>query len=206
MCNDYRLELGIAAIAEDFDDLEINIDAPEGMPNVEARQDIRITDTAPIVRSVEGRRDAGELVNRRWSWPGPSGAPVYNYRSEGREFTERRCLILADGFYEFTAPEDPKQKRKDKWLFTMASHDWFCIAGIWQRLDDGAEAFTMLTIPAGDDVRPFHPKRQIVPLPRNRWADWLDTTVPAKEVLNALPKGSLTVTRVYPPPREAALL
>lgn len=101
MCNDYRLEVDIASIAEDFEDLEINIDMPEGVPNVEAREDIKITDTAPIVRSSEGAK-LGELVNRRWSWPGPSGKPVYNYRSEKREFASHRCLILCDGFYEFT--------------------------------------------------------------------------------------------------------
>ena len=50
MCNDYRLEVEIASIMEDFDALEINIEAPEGIPNVEPRADIKMTDTAPIVR------------------------------------------------------------------------------------------------------------------------------------------------------------
>lgn len=132
MCNDYRLEVEIASIMEDFDELEVNIEAPEGIPNVEPRADIKMTDTAPIIRSIEGTRAAGELVNRRWSWPGQNKKPVYNYRSEGREFTSHRCLILADGFYEFTKPEDTKQKRQNKWLFTMQDHRWFCIAGIWR--------------------------------------------------------------------------
>ena len=100
MCNDYRLEVDIASIAEDFENLEINIDMPEGAPNVPAREDIKITDMAPIVRSSEGKA-LGELVNRRWSWPGPSKKPVYNFRSEGREFASNRALILSDGFYEF---------------------------------------------------------------------------------------------------------
>ncbi len=127
MCNDYRLEVDIASIAQDFDDLKIKINMPEGTPNVEAREDIKISDLAPIVRSGEVR-GTGQLVNRRWSWAGQGGKPVYNFRSEGREFTSHRCLILADGFYEFTQPEDPKQKRKTKWLFTLRDHDWFCIA------------------------------------------------------------------------------
>ncbi len=55
MCNDYRLEVDIASIAEDFDGLEINIDMPEGAPNVPAREDVRITDTAPIVKSTAPR-------------------------------------------------------------------------------------------------------------------------------------------------------
>jgi len=202
MCNDYRLEVEIASIMEDFDDLEINIETPEGIPNVEPRADIKMTDVAPIVRTVDGRRGAGQLVNRRWSWPGQNKRPVYNYRSEGRDFTSHRCLILADGFYEFTDPEVPKQKRLDKWLFTMLDHRWFCIAGIWRSHPEIGEAFTMLTMDAGEDVAPYH-HRQIIPLPRDRWADWLDPTVPAQDVLGYMPKGSLPVTRVYPPPPEA---
>src|SRR3546814_9441491 len=91
MCNDYRLEVDIASIAEDFENLEINFDMPEGVPNVEAREDIKITDIAPIVRSSEGSK-LGELVNRRWSWPGPTGKPVSNFRSERRDFSSHRCL------------------------------------------------------------------------------------------------------------------
>lgn len=197
MCNDYRLEVDIASIAEDFDDLKIKIKVPEGTPNVAAREDINITDIAPIVRSVEGERGAGELINRRWSWPGPGGKPVYNFRSDDREFTSGRCLILADGFYEFTAPE-PGHKRKTKWLFTLADHRWFCIAGIWRSHPEIGEAFTMLTMEPGDDIAPFH-RRQIIPLTRNQWADWLDPSVPAQDVLKVLPKGSLPATRVYPP-------
>lgn len=196
MCNDYRLEVGIASIMEDFEDLEIAVEAPEGTPNVAAREDIKITDMAPIVRSAAAG-GGGELVNRRWSWPGQHGKPVYNFRADGREFTSKRCLILADGFYEFTKPADPKQKLKDKWLFTMAGHPWFCIAGIWRESPVG-EAFTMLTLDPGEDVAPYH-DRQIVPLPRDRWAAWLDPSVPAHEVLGVMPKGSLEVTQVYPP-------
>lgn len=196
MCNDYRLEVDIASIVEDFDDLKIKIRMPEGTPNVEAREDIKISDIAPIVRSG-GTRGTGELLNRRWSWAGQGGKPVYNFRSEGREFTSHRCLILADGFYEFTKPEDPKQKRKTKWLFTLCDHPWFCIAGIWRETPDG-EAFTMLTMEPGEDIAPYH-SRQIIPLTRDQWCDWLDPTVPASAVLRTLPKGSLTAAQVYPP-------
>ena len=122
MCNDYRLEVEIASIMEDFDDLEIKIETPEGVPNVEARADIKMTDVAPIVRTVDkdpgNRRAVGELVNRRWSWPGQNRKPVYNFRSEGREFTSGRCLILADGFYEFTDPMTEAEAQDQ-----MAVHD-----------------------------------------------------------------------------------
>ena len=197
MCNDYRLEVDIASIMEDFDDLKIKIETPEGTPNVEAREDIKITDVAPIVRGIEGRRGIGELVNRRWSWPAPNGKPVHNFRSEGRTFNSHRCLILADGFYEFTKPSDLKQKRQNKWLFTLRDHSWFCIAGIWRESPAG-EAFTMLTMNAGEDIAPYH-HRQIIPLARDQWVDWLDPHVPAGDVLGYLPAGSLKVEQVYPP-------
>lgn len=203
MCNDYRLEIDIASIAEDFDDLQIKLDAPEGMPNVPAREDIRITDSAPIVRSGE-RRGSGELVNRRWSWPGPRGKPVYNFRSEGREFASHRCLILCDGFYEFTDPADKAQKRLDKWLFTLKGHRWFAMAGVWREYEEG-EAFSLLTMDAGPDVAPFH-HRQIIPLARESLIDWLDPEVPAEQVLRWMPGGSLDVIQVYgAPPAQGAL-
>jgi len=145
MCNDCRLEVDVASIVEDFADLKIKIAFPEGTPNVAAREDIKITDIAPIVRTADGERRTSELLNRRWSWPGHKGKPVYNFLSEGRDFTSHRCLILPDGFYEFTIPTDPKQKRQDKWLFTMRDHPWFWIAGIWRKSPVG-EAFPMLTM------------------------------------------------------------
>jgi putative SOS response-associated peptidase YedK len=120
MCNDYRLLTDGATLFKDFSQTKIKIRFSEGKPNLEARDDIKITDTAPIVRAIDGEPEAGDLVQRRWSWPGQKGKPVYNFRSEGREFGSGRCLIPADGFYEFTDPADKKKKCKDKWLFTTA--------------------------------------------------------------------------------------
>lgn len=202
MCNDYRLEVDIASIMEDFDELEIDIDTPEGTPNVAAREDIMITDVAPIVTNPQGESGRGALVNRRWSWPGPTGKPVYNYRAEGRDFAANRCLILADGFYEFTKSDDPKQKRQNKWLFTLNDHDWFAIAGIWRRDPVIGEAFTMLTLDAGPDVAPYH-HRQVIPLARDQWAAWLDPATTAADALRILPAGTLAVRQVHgTPPAE----
>ena len=195
MCNDYRLMVDVASIVEDFADLKIKIRFGEGTPNIEAREDIKITDTAPIVRAVEGERGAGELVQRRWSWPGPSKKPVYNFRSEGREFTSNRALIVADAFFEFTTPEDPKKKRKDKWMFRKVGEPIFAIAGIWRATQEVGEAFTMLTMEPGPDIAPYH-DRQIVILEREAWADWLDPSVSAKSLIKPLPAGSLSVEQV----------
>ena len=195
MCNDYRLEVDIASVAEDFSNLKIKIEFSEGVPNLAPRADIKITDVGAIVRTSASGRGSGDLVQRRWSWPGKTGKPVYNFQSDGREFTSGRCLIVADGFYEFTKPDDPKKKLKDKWLFTKRGEAIFCIAGIWRAHPQVGEAFTMLTMPPGPDVAAYH-NRQIAVLDRGRWADWLDPAVPAAEVLQALPPGSLDVIQV----------
>jgi putative SOS response-associated peptidase YedK len=195
MCNDYRLNVDVEWIRKDFGAVQIDIRFPEGIPNMQPREDVRITDIAPIVRSTVGVAGAADLVQRRWSWPAPNGKPVYNYRSDGREFAGGRCLIIADGFYEFTANEDPKIKRKHKWLFTMKDEPWFCIAGLWKGSPGVGEAFTMLTTEPGPDVAPYH-RRQIVVLGRKEWRKWLDPVVPAAEVLRPSPAGSLDVTRI----------
>lgn len=193
MCNAYKLEVSAAQIAEDFAGIKIRIDYSEGTPNIQARTDIRITDVAPIIRTLAP--GTADLVQRRWSWPGPSGKPVYNFRSDGREFTSGRCLIPVDGFYEYTTPADPKKKPKDKWLFTKPSEPLFCIAGLWRADPKVGEAFTMLTMPPGPDVAPFH-DRQVAVLDRADWAGWLDVSVSAKDILRTLPAGSLHVEQV----------
>jgi putative SOS response-associated peptidase YedK len=190
MCNDYRLLERVPAEA-----LFPHVIAPEGIPNFEPREDIRITDRAPILREATSQAGAVELVQRRWSWPGPGGKPVYNYRSDGRDFPKGRCIILADGFYEFTAHRDPKSKRKHKWLFTLKDHDWFGIAGLWRQDAAVGEAFTMLTIEPHADVAPYH-SRGVVLLGRDDMARWLDPVIPSREFTKPLPAGSLEVTQI----------
>jgi putative SOS response-associated peptidase YedK len=195
MCNDYRLLANAAELFDGFSATRIKIRFPEGAPNIEAREDIKITDTAPIVRALGSEPGAGDLVQRRWSWPGQNGKPVYNFRSEGREFASGRCLIVADGFYEFTDPADKKKKRKDKWLFSKTGEAWFCVAGIWRTDKTVGEAFTMLTVPPGPDIEPYH-DRQIAILDPANWAAWLDPSVSAKTILKPLKAGSLAVEQV----------
>ena len=191
MCNDYRLIERVPA-----ETLFPYVIAPEGIPNFEPREDIRITDRAPILRAATETAGAVELVQRRWSWPGPGGKPVYNFRSEGRDLPRGRCIIIADGFYEFTAHSDPKSKRKHKWLFTLKDQPWFGIAGLWRHdAGIGEEAFTMLTIEPHPDVVPYH-SRGIPILGKNDMARWLDPAIPSRELLRPLPAGSLLVTQV----------
>ena len=153
MCNLYRLEKNPDAIRRLFAEVQIPLTFPEGIPNFEPRN-VRISEKAPIVR-FNTDQGVAELVERRWSWPAPGGKPVFNMRSDGREFGHDRCLAIADGFYEFTTPEDPKQKRKDCWLFEPTEGE-LAIAGIIRSTADVGEAFTMLTVPPGPDISPYH--------------------------------------------------
>lgn len=243
MCNEAARRTALGLIREDFNQVGIELSFPEGAPNLAATDSIRITDPSAIVRFHE----AGySLVQRRWSWAGPQGKPVYNYRSEGRAFGNSpaggRCLIPLDGFYEFTDPAHPLSQaadaagaspartrgKKDKWLFSLVepsnggipetAPEWqvwqvtgsrpapglFCVAGLWRAgVEIGSkaggpakgEAWTMLTCEPGPDIAPYH-SRQVVIMPRERWADWLLGVVPAAELIAPTPAGTLSAVRV----------
>ncbi len=197
MCNEVARRIALDLIRVDFSQLRIPLRFSEGTPNLAALDTIRITDPTLIVRA------GGEAVSRRWSWPGQSGRPVYNYRSEGRAFAHTadagRCLIPVDGFYEFTtpvvAPGGPKPTRKDKWLFEARDAAFLCIAGYWRRDPEVGEAFTMLTCAPGPDIAPYH-DRQVVLMPRASWGAWVDGTAPAEALIAPTPAGTLRVTAV----------
>src|SRR6185295_12678392 len=116
---------------------------------------------------------------------------VFNMRSDGREFGKDRCLVLADSFYEFTAPDDPKQKKKDRWRFEPNSD--FAIAGLMRSDPQVGEAFTLLTVPPGDDIAPYH-NRQIALLTPPHWRGWLDGSVRSTELLVPCAPGRLSVS------------
>lgn len=67
MCNDCRLKADVGSTIEEFADLKITIRFGEGVPNLEPRDDIKITDLGPIVRRMAGEPAEAELVQRSWS-------------------------------------------------------------------------------------------------------------------------------------------
>jgi putative SOS response-associated peptidase YedK len=100
--------------------------------------------------------------------------------------------VPASHFFEFTGTKSPKSK----WKFTKAGEDWFCFAGLWRPMLDGAgDAFILLTTVPGPDVAPLH-DRQMVILDRNDWSAWLDLSLPESDLLRALPTGALCVEQV----------
>lgn len=190
MCNLYTQTKSVEELRHLFASRDMALTFPEGAPNLRPTE-IRISDNAPIVRAGTAGPGAYELVTRRWSWPGPGGKPVFNFRSEGREFGSGRCLIVADGFYEYTTPQDSRQKKKDRWLFTAPGEELIGIAGLVRDAPGIGEAFTMLTTEPGPDVARYH-GRQVALLAPSAWKPWLDGE-PSRDLIGPVPAGTLEV-------------
>ena len=224
MCNEYARRISPDRLREGWGAPDAALLFPEGPPNMPELDSIRITEPAIILRASSVQAGAAEVVTRRWSWPAPNGKPVYNFRSDGREFenkpTSGRCLIPADAFYEFTddiapstegagrgqalsgdlfgvegRPSPKRAGKKTKWAFRTKGLDWFGIAGLWRADAELGEAWTMLTTAPGPDIAPYH-DRQIVLLTPADYRSWLDGSAPANAVCRPLPAGTLEVERV----------
>src|SRR3954454_13149233 len=100
LCNDFGNNIPYHAYLEAFSETRIPVRFPTAAPNLQPRDDIWPTDTAPVIRQVE---DGIEFVQLRWGFPPtrPKGAPIINFRSEGRRFPNGRCLVPASHFFEF---------------------------------------------------------------------------------------------------------
>jgi putative SOS response-associated peptidase YedK len=187
MCNDYAREIEAGRVIRLMKEME-NI-PPFGweagrIPNdAGPTPHVKITEKGLIAR-LKGDHLIGSMTT--WAWKTPTGKPVFNFVSENRDFSKtERCLILATGFYEYTAPEKPKVKLKDQHLFTMRGEEWFWIAGIVKH-----NAFAMLTTEPGPDMEPYH-DRQIVVLRPEQGMEWLRLSRPEAEILAVPPKKTL---------------
>jgi putative SOS response-associated peptidase YedK len=194
MCNEYGNRIPYRRYVEEFSHLKLRLSVSGNGADLTPRDEIHIRDTAPvIVRTADGV----ELTELTWAPRDRNKKPVFNFRSEKRNFNNStRCLIPASHFAEFTTPTDPGKKRKDKWRFTLAAADWFAIAGL-VRADaiDHTDCFTMLTTAPGPDISPYH-DRQVAVLAPADWLAWLDLTRPEAELLRPQPPGMIKVARV----------
>ncbi|MBX3404952.1 MAG: SOS response-associated peptidase [Phycisphaeraceae bacterium] len=206
MCGRYVLSTPFDAVASV---LRIAA-APGDLPLFPPRYNIAPSQQVAIVRSVAQGR-GNELAVVRWGfvpfWSKTGGAgdgppPPINARSETvdtkpmfREaFKHRRCLIPADGFYEWkVAPEGGKGKRP--YLVTSRS-GLFAMAGLWERWTppdggDPLETCVILTTPPNPFLSSLHDRMPAI-LPRRDWDAWLDlATEPAaaKALLRPLADG-----------------
>ena len=193
MCNLYAEKVPYQTFVEEFSQLKLPLvfPPPEAAPNLQPHEEVRPTDLARVVRP---RGEGVELVELKWGFAParPKAGPVINFRSEGRRFGRGRCLVPASHFFEFTGAKYPKTR----WKFTEAGHDWFCLAGLWRPAEGPwPDSFTLLTTAPGPDVAPYH-DRQVVVVPREHWAAWLDPDADPAPLLQAGPAGSLRVEQV----------
>ena len=177
MCSRYKLITPTGAIVEDF-----NIRV--GRPNLPARYNIAPTQDAPIVRLTPNGR---QLALLRWglvpSWAKDtkSSAGTINARAETvaekpafrDALKNRRCLVIADGFYEWKTESDGKQP----YLFTRKDDQPMAFAGLWERWEKGPEpieSFTIIVTTANAVVGEIHDRMPIILNPEYFDA-WLDT-------------------------------
>jgi putative SOS response-associated peptidase YedK len=103
------------------------------------------------------------------------------YRGLVRQ-AKHRCLILADGYYEWQKPEDPKQPRRP-FHFSLEDGEPFCFAGLWTRWSapDGelVPSCTIFTCEANDLARPIHERMPVILTDAEAWKAWLDPGVDA---------------------------
>ena len=108
-------------------------------------------------------------------------AETVNQKPAFREaFRERRCLILADGFYEWRASPSGKLPFR----ITLLDGQAFAFAGVWQEVD-GEPAYTIITTRPNDVVRPIHDRMPVILSPDEHEL-WLDPGLSVEEGLKLL--------------------
>ena len=164
---------------------------------LEPRYNIAPTQQAPIVTGT--RQDGRDLRLARWglipSWAKePSiGSRTINARGETlaetasfrESFRRRRCLVPADGFYEW-------QKRgaiKQPFHLTLADGTPFAFAGLYDRWRQAErewiESFTIVTTRPNPLLEPIHDRMPVI-LPPEAYDRWLDSSVEEPEQLQPL--------------------
>ncbi|WP_096599020.1 SOS response-associated peptidase family protein [Calothrix sp. NIES-2100] len=200
MCGRFTLNQTAAALAQAFD--------LEAVPELAAQYNIAPTQmVATVVHKPES--DKCQFQQLRWglipSWakdPG-IGAKLINARAETvaekpsfrSAFKHRRCLVLADGFYEW----EKQQHKKQPFYFRVQNGQPFAFAGLWEKWQSpsGEEitSCTILTTTANEVLQPIHDRMPVI-LAANDYNLWLDPQQQKPEVLQPLlrpyPAGAMT--------------
>ena len=179
-------------------ELEDEMGLPRGSlsPGYEPRYNIAPTDDHLIVRQ---RFEDLEVVPAKWGlinhWQPANKRPVpqINARAEGidgrpafREaFRQRRCLVPADGFFEWTGP---KEKRQPLW-FHRPNDGLVWFAGLYEswypKPGERQRTFTIITTRANDLMNPYHDRMPVV-LTDDQVDAWLDKNAETKQLKQLL--------------------
>jgi putative SOS response-associated peptidase YedK len=199
MCGRFTLSVPPHAVAELFG-------LPEP-PDLFPRYNIAPTQQVAAVRDGEEGRTLSML---RWglipSWSGPDGgkALLLNARSESvaakpsfrGAFRKRRCLVPADGFFEWL----PVGGRKQPYLFRLWDGGPFAFAGLWDRWEGPngpLSSCAVITAGANELVGRVHDRMPVILGPAD-FGRWLD---PQSQDAEAL----LPLLKPYPADRMAAV-
>jgi len=147
----------------------------DGALAVEPRYNIAPTQFVAAVR--DNAEQARELVMLRWglvpSWAKDSaiGNRMINARAETVAekpsyrvaFRHRRCVVLADGFYEWHREGDVKTP----YFISLASGAPFALAGLWEswkdrKSDESMQTTTLITTAANDFMQPLHHRMPVI--------------------------------------------
>ncbi|HEY0866205.1 MAG TPA: SOS response-associated peptidase [Fimbriimonas sp.] len=155
------------------------------------KEDVRPTDPAPIVVREEGER---KVRVARWglvpSWAEDAkiGSRLFNARAETLAekpafrgaYRARRCLIPANGFFEW--------KNGVRHLFTVKDTPIFAFAGLWETWhpeQENLRTYTMVTTVPNEAVQPFHDRMPAILTP-DQYDRWLDPAIRETGELSAL--------------------
>ena len=206
MCGRYSLTTAPEALRQLF-----NFD---NMPNLAPRYNIAPTQDVPVIRPA-GR--GGEDVNGRglammrwglvpsWSKEIDRSAPMINARAETiaekpsfrAAFQSRKCLVPADGFYEWRLENGKKQPFR----IGMNGGAPFAFAGLWERWaspeGDEINSVAIVTTEANEKLRPIHARMPVI-LDPNDYDQWLGETTEttAQTLLRPYPPGDMAFYRV----------
>ena len=185
----------------------LNVFGP--LRNLQPRYNIAPTTSVDVVRSGDNNR---ELVSMRWGlvpffWKKSLKElpATFNARAETvadkpmfrNAFKDRRCIIPASGFYEWTGEKGAKQPH----LFTAANHaPVLAFAGLWDRWHDHATgdqvlSCTIIVSGASAWMTPYHDRMPVL-LADKDFDGWLDGSS-GPEILKPAPEAAL---REWPVP------
>ncbi|HSM23923.1 MAG TPA: SOS response-associated peptidase [Anaerolineaceae bacterium] len=178
-------------------ELQLLLGLPE--TNLEWQPRYNIAPSQPIAAILENKTKSIEFLHwglvPSWAKDITIGNRLINARSETimekpsfkNAFKRRRCLILADGFYEWKKSSS-KGGSSIPYYFYLNEKQPFALAGIWEiwQSPDGSEIWStaIITCDANEIVKPVHERMPVV-LDKDEMFDWLDDR-PEPELVNMM--------------------